>query len=177
LDAVRAACPTARIGFVVEREGAPLLEHDPRIDTRFVVERKPSAGATASLIGALRRYAPDLAVDLFCNPRTAVWTWASGARVRVGYPNKGWRSALYTHHARPRTLSAVGFHLASLAAVGWPAGPLLGATAPDFGEIAPRLHVGAGARDEAAAALAQLGVPAGATLVGFHPGARWMTRR
>src|SRR6185436_19142460 len=146
---------------VTEAPLAPLLEGDPRFAEVVPVPAKSNVRETLGLVSRLRAFAPDVAFDFFCNPRSAVWTRASGARVRVGYPNKGWRSALYTHHARPRTLSAVGFHLASLAAVGWPAGPLLGATAPDFGEIAPRLHVGAGARDEAAAALAQLGVPAG----------------
>jgi ADP-heptose:LPS heptosyltransferase len=166
LDAVRAACPNASIGYVAERGPALLLAGDPRIDELFVVEPKPGPAATARLIGRLRRFAPDLALDFFCNPRTAVWTFLSGAPVRVGYPNKGWRSALYTHHARPRTLSATGFHLASLAALGWPAPA-----------ATPRLHVGEPERAGARAALRELGVPEGARLVGFHPGARWPTRR
>ena len=166
LDAARAACPDARVAYVVEPDAAPLLAGDPRIDERIVVPRGPGASETLALIARLRRFAPDVALDLFCNPRTAVWTRASGARVRVGYPNKGWRSALYTHHARPRTLSAVGFHLASIAALGWPAP-----------HTVPRLHLAAGPREEAAIELERLGVPRGARLVGFHPGARWETRR
>jgi ADP-heptose:LPS heptosyltransferase len=166
LDAVREAAPGARVAYLIEEESAPLLEGDPRVDDRITIARKPGAAATARLIGRLRRFAPDLAIDFFCNPRTAIWTFASGARVRVGYPNKGWRSALYTHHSRPRTLSAVGFHLASLAAIGWPAP-----------ERIPRLHLGEAARAEARAALAGLGVDPDAPLVGFHPGARWPTRR
>jgi ADP-heptose:LPS heptosyltransferase len=171
LEAVRDACPHAEIGYVVEEESAPLLEGDPRIARLFVVRRQPGASGTLKLVGALRRFAPDLAIDFFCNPRTSTWTWASGARTRVGYPNKGWRSALYTHHARPRTLSAVRFHLASLAALGWPAT-----------ERVPALHIPHDRRTEALQALAALAHPAGAALagvrlVGFHPGARWPTRR
>ncbi len=166
LEAVRAACPQARIGFVVERESAALLESDPRIHERFIVPRSASPRETLALIGALRRFAPDVAIDLFCNPRTAVWSRACGARVRVGYPNKGWRSALYTHHAQPRTLSAIGFHLASVAALGWPAP-----------HGVPSLHVSEVRRSEALAGLAALGVSENARLVGFHPGARWPTRR
>ena len=172
VEAARAACPSARVAYVVERESAPVLEGDPRIDDVLVVPRGPSLGETAALVGRLRAFAPDVVFDCFCNPRTAVWTFLSGAPVRVGYPNKGWRSALYTHHARPRTLSAVGFHLASLDAVGWPA-PAAG----DERARTPRLHVRDAARAEARAALREAGVPAGATLVGFHPGARWPTRR
>jgi ADP-heptose:LPS heptosyltransferase len=120
-----------------------------------------------------------VAFDFFCNPRTALWTFLSGAPVRVGYPGKGWRSALYTHHARPRTLSATGFHLASLAALGWEtqAAPP-GAGDPEHATLpTPRLHVGEAARAEAGHGLASLGVPPGARCVGFHPGAKWMTRR
>ena len=166
LDAVRRAAPKARIAFLVEREAAPLLEGDPRVDELVVAERHAGPGAGIALARRLRRFAPQVAFDFFCNPRTAVLCALSGARTRVGYPNKGWRSALYTHHARPRTLSAVGFHLASLAALGWPASA-----------ATPQLHLGAAARESAARGLAERGVPADARLVGFHPGARWETRR
>jgi ADP-heptose:LPS heptosyltransferase len=168
LEAARGACPGAKVAYVVERGLAPLLAGDPRVDEVIAVPGKPTAGETLALVGRLRAFAPDLLVDCFCNPRTALWSFASGARVRVGYPNKGWRSALYTHHSRPRTLSATGFHLASLGALGWPAPPV---------PATPRLHVADGERAEALTALGTLGVPAGATLVGFHPGARWPTRR
>ena len=167
LDAVRAACPGARVAYLVERESAPLLEGDPRIDQLIVIGRSARAAESLGLIQRLRRFAPEVAFDFFCNPRTALWTRASGAAVRVGYPNKGWRSALYTHHARPRTLSAVGFHLASLTALGWPAAR----------EGRPRLHVGERARAEADAALRALDIPGDVLLLGLHPGARWMTRR
>jgi ADP-heptose:LPS heptosyltransferase len=166
LEAVRAACPRARIGYVVEQESAPLLAGDPRIDELIVVRRNPGIGETFDLVRRMRKRSPDLAIDFFCNPRTAQWTWASGARVRVGYPGKGWRSALYTHHARPRTLSSTEFHLASVAALGWPAS-----------NSTPRLHVDSAAKAEADRELARLGVAADARLVGFHPGARWPTRR
>src|SRR5439155_6683869 len=138
-----------------------LLEGDPRLAVRLVAPEKPGAAATAALIVRLRRFAPDIVFDFFCNPRTAIWSYASGARVRVGYPNKGWRSALYTHHARPRSLSAVAFHCASVAALGWavPAGP-----------VSPRLVVSEAARNAVRAALRALHVRDDAMLVGFHPG-------
>jgi ADP-heptose:LPS heptosyltransferase len=166
LDAIRAACPDAKVAYVAEAGAAELLQGDPRIDELIVAPRAPGAAGTLALAARLRRFAPEVAFDFFANPRTALWTRLSGARVRVGYPNKGWRSALYTHHTRPRTLSATGFHLASLAALGWPAA-----------ETVPRLHIGADARAEAERALREEGVPEGARLAGFHPGARWPTRR
>ncbi len=168
LDAARAACPGARVAYVLERSLAPLLAGDPRIDELIDVPAKPTPRETLHLIRRLRAFAPEVAIDLFGNPRTALWTLASGARVRVGGGGKGLRSAAYTHHPDVRTLSATGFHLASLAALGWD----VPADAP-----VPRLRVAPSQREEARAALGRLGVPADRTLVGFHPGARWPTRR
>ncbi len=168
LDAVRAACPQARVAYVLERPLAPLLAADRRVDALIDVPARPSPAETWKLVRRLRAFAPEVAIDCFCNPRTALWTWASGARVRVGGEGKGWRSALYTHRARARALSATAFHLANLSALGW----------PDPGAPAtPRLEVAASMRQEACGALERLGVPADATRVGFHAGARWPTRR
>jgi len=166
LEAARAACPGARLAYVVEEEGAPLLESDPRVDELVVCPRRGGAGTWLRTVERIRRFAPDVVFDFFCNPRTALWTRLSGARVRVGYPNKGWRSALYTHPVRPRTLSAVDFHLASVAALGWPAP-----------SRTPRLALTTRTREEAAGALRAAGAPDGAALVGFHPGSRWPTRQ
>jgi len=168
VDAALAACPGARAAYVTEAGLAPLLAQDPRFAEVIAVPARPSAAGTLALVRRLRAFAPDVAIDFFCNPRSAVWTRASGARVRVGYPGKGWRSALYTHHARPRVLSSVAFHAASVAALGWPV---------PAGPVSPRLAIGEPALAEARDALAALGVPAGARLLGLHPGARWPTRR
>ena len=168
VDAALAACPGAKAAYVTEAALAPLLAHDPRFAEVITVPAKPSWGETTALIGRLRAFAPDVAFDFFCNPRTAVWVRASGARVRVGYPGKGWRSNLYTHHSRPRVLSSVAFHCASVAALGW---------AAPSGPVSPRLAIGEEALGEARAAVRELGVREGAWLVGMHPGARWPTRR
>ncbi len=168
VEAARAAAPQAQVAYVLERGLAPLLAGDARFDRVIAVPGKPSVAETMQLVREIRDFAPDLVFDCFCNPRTALWTALSGATTRVGYPNKGWRSAVCTHHSRPRTLSATGFHLASLAALGWPT-PQRPST--------PRLQLVAAWREEARASLRALGIPDQARLVGFHPGARWPTRR
>jgi ADP-heptose:LPS heptosyltransferase len=165
LDAVRAACPRARVAFAVEEQAAPLLATDRRVDELIVTPRHGMHG-WAQAASSIRRFAPDVALDLFCNPRTAVLTRLSGARVRVGYEGKGWRSSLYTHHVRPRTLSAVEFHLASVAALGWRA-PV----------ATPRLAISPAGLEAAKVALLEQSIPPDALLAGFHPGARWPTRR
>ncbi len=168
VDAALAACPGARAAYVTEAALAPLLAGDSRFAEVIAVPARPSLAETLALVRRLRAFAPDVAFDFFCNPRSAVWTRASGARVRVGYPHKGWRSGLYTHHARPRVLSSTAFHAASVAALGWPV---------PAGAVSPRLEVSEVSRNEARVALRALGVADDALLVGFHPGARWPTRR
>jgi len=179
LDALKAMAPQARIAYLVERESAPLLESDPRVDDLIVARRSPGLFGNLRIVRRVRKFRPDVVFDFFSNPRTALWSRLSGARVRVGYPNKGWRSSLYTHHTRPRTLSAIGFHLASLEALGWgdPSMPWSSGSAVTAAAPEPKLHVSEDLRADARLALRELGVAPDAELVGFHPGARWPTRR
>jgi ADP-heptose:LPS heptosyltransferase len=169
VDAALAAHPGARAAYVTEAGLAPLLRGDPRFTEVIEVPARLDAATTLALVRRMRAFAPDVAFDFFCNPRTALWTRLSGAPVRVGYPNKGWRSAMYTHHARPRTLSSVGFHLASVEALGWPV---------PTGDVSPRLVLPeAIAAPRPATPCARWACPTYARLVGLHPGARWPTRR
>ena len=89
VDAALAACPGAKAAYVTEEALAPLLAGDARFSEIIGVPARPSASETLQLMRKFRAFAPDVAFDFFCNPRSAVWTRASGARVRVGYPNKG----------------------------------------------------------------------------------------
>ena len=152
--------PGVPVHYLAEEEAAPLLEGDPRLARLWTVPRKASAMATARLCGALRAEKFDLVFDLFCNPRTALWTAATGARWRVGYPNKKLRSAAYNVLVRPLEKSAVRFHLASLEALGW-----------DAPYVPPKIFIHDDERAEARAAFGE------GELVGMHPGARWPTRR
>src|SRR5439155_13608514 len=68
LDAVRAACPAAQVAYLTERESAPLIEGDPRVDELIVVPRSPGPRENITLIRRVRRFAPDVAFDFFCNP-------------------------------------------------------------------------------------------------------------
>jgi len=156
--------PGARVDFLAEQPYAELLEGDPRIATLIAVPRKPSARESARLFGWLAGAGYDLVLDLFCNPRTAVWTAATAARVRVGYRAKGWRSAVYNRHPVHAGKSAVRWHLASIAALGWPVD----------GEAVPNLPI---RQKEIEAARARLDMRQRMPVVAIHPGARWPTRQ
>lgn len=166
VDNLRRLAPQAELHYLVEEEAAPLLADDPRLTRLWVAARRGSTLQTARLLASLRSAKFDLVIDLFCNPRTAVWTAATGARWRVGYPGKKLRSAAYNVPVRTDAVSAIAFHLASLEALGW-----------DPRTEVPALTITAGEKSAAWNHLAERGVPAGAELVGIHPGARHMTRR
>lgn len=170
LDELRRQAPGAAIDYLAEDTCAPLLAGDPRLARVVSARRGASPVETARLLGELARAGYDLVLDLFCNPRTALWTAATGARDRVGYAGKGWRSAVYNRFPRHEGKSAVRFHLASIAALGW----------PTDGAAVPSLPIPEPEARRARAGLARFGVASAADtgpLVAVHPGARWPTRR
>ena len=166
LTNLRRLAPQAALHYLTEEESAPLLEHDPRLARLWVASRKAGPLEQARLLGELGSQKFDVVFDLFCNPRTAIWTAATLAPCRVGYPHKKLRSAAYNVYVRPTEKSAIRFHLASLEALGW-----------DTRYELPAITLAPGEVEAARADLAARGVPADARLVGFHPGARWPTRR
>lgn len=169
VDHLRRHAPQAAIDYLTEEAYAPLLAGDPRLARLLAARRGASPAANAALFGTLARGGYDLVLDLFCNPRTALWTAATAARVRVGYAGKGWRSSVYNRFPQHQDKSAVRFHLASIAALGWETDP---AAVPD-------LRIGVAEARVARGGLARFGVDAGdgARLVAIHPGARWPTRQ
>lgn len=81
LAALRRHLPDARIGWVVEQAMAPLLEGHPELDDLLVVSlrawrRRPFATATLSgvrrFLGELRRFAPEVVIDLMGNHKAGV---------------------------------------------------------------------------------------------------------
>jgi lipopolysaccharide heptosyltransferase II len=107
--ALRRAHPEARIAYLVEREAAPVVLHNPHLDEVIIAPRTRGARRIAddlALAGRLRRERFDLVLDLHGGPRSAWLTWASGAGERVGYDIKG-RRWMYTRVVhRPRELRA-----------------------------------------------------------------------
>ncbi|HVF60493.1 MAG TPA: lipopolysaccharide heptosyltransferase I [Thermoanaerobaculia bacterium] len=172
LTALRRHLPEARIGWVVEAAMAPLLAGHPDIDELFVVRlrtwrRAPFAAATRRELGAfrsaVRRFAPDAALDLMGNHKGGAIALLSGAGRRIGLARRARRepsSAVWINEsALPRGVHAVDRGLALLDALGLPPEPA------DFG--ADRLLP---------AALAPPAL-AGEPFALLHPGAAWANKR
>lgn len=84
---LRAAFPNARISFLTEAPSADVIRGNPHLDETIVFS--PKHDSYLKLLLQLRKQRHDLVFDLFCNPRSAQMTFASGAPIRVGYPFRG----------------------------------------------------------------------------------------
>ena len=93
LTALRRALPQAKIAWVVEKTFAPLLEGHPDIDELILVRLRawrkntfsaPVRREIAEFRRALRRFAPDVALDLMGNHKGGAIARLSGARRRLG---------------------------------------------------------------------------------------------
>jgi heptosyltransferase-1 len=200
LSALRRHLPQARIGWVVEEPFAPLLAGHADLDEVLVVRlrrwgRRPLAwhtlAETGAFLRALRRFAPDVVIDLMGNHKAAVIAALSLCRRRIGLDRRLRRepaSALWLSERIPaRGIHAVDRGLSLLDALGLPAEPA------DFGgdklfrtlEAAPASAASAAAVASAAgvappAAGENPGLPAplpvaagGAPFALLHPGAGW----
>ncbi len=99
LPNLRTAFPDAAISFLTEKAAADIIRDNPFVDEPIVFDA--SNDSFLKLLLRLRRARYDLVFDLFCNPRSAQMTWATGAAIRVGYPFRG-RAWAYNVHVQTR---------------------------------------------------------------------------
>jgi lipopolysaccharide heptosyltransferase II len=112
IHAVRKRYPDAYIAYLGDAKGASLLQNNPYLDEIIPFDfEKPVLIEQPRVIFKLRSLKPDLFIDLFCNPRSALLAYASGAKHRIGKEVRG-RGKLYTlriiDDGKPK--SAVKFH-------------------------------------------------------------------
>jgi len=104
VSAAKAARPNAKVTFLTDAHFADILLGHPDVDDvlSFDTSRKNNILYLWRFIRSLRSRHFDCVLDLFGNPRTAQWTFLSGAPVRVGYRLRG-RSWAYNRLAFPST--------------------------------------------------------------------------
>jgi lipopolysaccharide heptosyltransferase II len=166
---LRAACPDAFIAFLGEKNAVALLEGNPFLDEiiPFDFSRGPFL-EQLRVAFLLRRRKFDLVVDLFGNPRSALLSWISGAKTRVG-PDRRGRGRLYTLRVSDDGVrrTAPEFHARTLAAAGIKVKP--GKT---------EIYVTAEEKQSADAFLKENVRPeVDRPLVCLHPGATWPAKR
>ena len=169
IRSVRNAYPDAYIAYMGEKNAVSLLEHNPNLNDIIPFDfAKPTIFEQPRVAWQLRRRGFDLAIDLFGNPRSALLTYLSGAKVRVGAERKG-RGSLYTVRVRdngePKT--AIEFHNQFIRAAG------ISPTA-----MKTEIFITEDERREARIYLQWLDhdtapLDFSKTIIGLHPGATW----
>ncbi len=163
IRSLRKAYPDAYIAYLGDAHAVRLLEGNPFLDEIFRFDFSRSTILEQPRVAwQLRRQEFDLVLDLFGNPRSALLTFMTGARVRVGLARKG-RGRFYTVqiHDTGQPKTAVAFHGQFLTAVG------VSAVADR-----PELFVTEAEREEASRMLGVSG-----PVVALHPGATWPAKR
>jgi len=166
LDALRQNYPRARISYLAESPYLSLLEDHPGVDTLLEIDRKNFA-RTVPVYVKLAAGAYDLAIDLFGNPRSALLTRLSRARIRIGGDFRG-RRHFYSHtvNNNQKKLNAIQFHLSYLE-------PL----AIRFRTIDPYINITPQEKAWAQEYLQRRGFRVNEKIIGIHPGASWPAKR
>jgi ADP-heptose:LPS heptosyltransferase len=164
IHTLRDAYPGAYIAYLGESKGVSLLEHNPYLNEIFPIDFARKAWAQQlRLFAQLYRKRFDLVVDLFCNPRSALLSYATRAPVRVGGDLRG-RGRLYTIRLKDdgTPKSAIDFHYQSLKAVG---------IQPKYYDT--EIFLTDDEKKEARRYLQWQGVDFGRPVVAIHAGATW----
>ena len=97
---LRAAWPEARIAWAVEPAAAPIVEGHPALNEVIRYERSAGPRTFPAFLGAVRRFAPDLALDLQRHLKSGFTSWWSGAPVRIGFPRRNSREGNWLFNNR-----------------------------------------------------------------------------
>lgn len=107
LDLLRQLLPKARIGWLVEELGAPLLMHHPHIDKLYVIPRKRWRKNFRKMLfpeimpfyRKIRADHWDASLDFQGISKSGISAWACGAKRRVGFAGENSRevNAIFNH--------------------------------------------------------------------------------
>lgn len=104
VKALKTSYPQAILHFLVQKESLPAIQHHPLVDRIIIADDMNPLERLRRLRG--EHY--DVAIDFMGTPRSARWTWLSGANIRIGFPKRG-RTLFYNHRVPllpPDTYSA-----------------------------------------------------------------------
>jgi ADP-heptose:LPS heptosyltransferase len=90
LENLKTAFPQAEIHYLTEEFAKRSVENNQFVSKILTYEKSDSI---FSIVKKIRREKYDLVLDLYSNPKTAQFTFFSGAKYRAGYDKKGRRYA------------------------------------------------------------------------------------
>lgn len=165
LPALRRRFPSSHITWVVQRELADLVTGHPDLDAVIRCDRRPTVSQVITLARELSQARFDLVFDLQGLLRSALMTWATRARHRIGLETAREGAHLATTHTIPGTTKNVPAH-----ARYWRVAEMLG-----VGDMPRRVLVQVPLSAHAAARTWLAGLPR--PLIAVQWGAKWETKR
>ena len=90
IRAVRKKFPNSYIAYLADKNAITLLENNPYLDELIPLDFSWTLKEQLNFIKTLRTKKFDLVIDLFGNPRSAILSFLSGAKTRIG-GEFGWR--------------------------------------------------------------------------------------
>lgn len=111
--------PHAKIDYLTDPINHQVLDGLPEINDVLGINIRKTG--TLKTILTLRKKKYDLVVDLYCNPRTALITFCSGAKFRAGFnfKNRMYAYQIIANH-QERKLSSIDYYLEMLKTLGVP---------------------------------------------------------
>jgi len=95
IESIKKAYPTARLYYLAEAPYIEILKENPYLD-KLLICKKGNIFNSLSTILNVRKEKFDIVIDLFGNPRSALITYLSGAKIRLGWNLRGRRYAYNT---------------------------------------------------------------------------------
>ncbi len=165
LPALKQRFPKATIDWVVSSQLANILEDHPLLNKLHLYQRKGGLKESFKLLGELRQERYDVVFDLQGLLRSAVMTFATGAKKRIGLETAREGSRFSCHQLITETGRTVPAH-----ARYWRVAEALG-----FNGIEPQTIVPMSEEDHcwASELIATVNNP----IMAIHAGAQWVTKR
>lgn len=88
LDNLLIDFPDAKIDYLTDKSSVPVVDGLEQVNKVIVFPRQ-STLQRIQLIWEIRKNKYDLVIDFYSNPSTALITFLSGAKYRIGYPYRG----------------------------------------------------------------------------------------
>ncbi len=167
IRSIRNSFPNAHLVYLCETKGASLLKGNPFLDEIIEFnDKKNTFLETFLLLKKIRQKKFDVIIDLFSNPRTALWTKWSGVKNKIGY-KKGARSSVYTHQIEIENNleSAISQYYKTLMPLG---------IEPNNYET--KIYLSDSEKEEAKRYLHWQGIELTKPIITIHPGATWKNK-